>query len=102
MILIVFYNQLIVKGEPYKELLEGDIAVHAVMDNKDEVKNAFTTEKNRLWENGLVPYIFKELEYIDEDSGKLVSEPVFGDQEKKNITDSLQHISENVPCIKFR
>ena len=86
----------------YKTLDEGDIAVPTISSGKSKVANAFTTGKSKLWEHGRVPFMFKDFEFKDEASGRMVSEPLFTEEDKKVIRDALHHISNNVPCIKFR
>ena len=99
-IIISVAFHLVQRGKTTKTFVEGDIAIPTFSGRGPS--DAFTTDKSKLWENGRVPFLFKELVYKDEDRGQMVSEPLFSDEHKKVIRDSLRHISLSVPCLKFR
>ena len=88
-------------GNTYKTLYEGDIAIQPLSVTGPQVADTYTT-KEKLWEHGVVRYMFKDDEYLDEASGSMVSEPLFTDQDKHTIQQALKHISDKVPCLQFR
>ena len=77
-------------------LIEGDVAVPRSSAG-DKVSNSFVSDPSQLWTNGIVPYLFETLQL---ENG--TAEPIFSDEHKQMIKDAMAHISEQVPCIKFR
>ena len=77
-------------------LVQGDVAVPRSTTG-EKVRDSFLLNPSQLWSNGLVPFVFETLQL--EGGGE---EPIFSDQHKQIIRDAMAHISEQVPCIKFR
>ena len=94
LLLMLFVSVPVSRG--FDILLEGDIAKprYSSMEN---VRDSFLQSPSKLWSNGLVPFRFEML--LLEDGG---IEPIFRDEHKQLIRDAMSHISEKVPCIKFR
>ena len=76
-------------------LVEGDIAVPVGHLGAGIAPEAFLSKKTNLWPRGVVYYKFETYEWDG------VVEPVFLDSQMENITQALQLIMHNVPCIKF-
>ena len=76
-------------------LVEGDIAVPVDHLGAGIAPEAFLSKKTNLWPRGVVYYKFETYEWDG------VVEPVFLDSQMENITQALQLIMHNVPCIKF-
>ena len=76
-------------------LVEGDMAVPAGHLGAGTAPEAFLSKKATLWPRGAVYYQFETYEWEG------VREPVFLDSQMENITQALQLIMHNVPCIKF-
>ena len=76
-------------------LVEGDMAVPVGHLGAGTAPEAFLSKKANLWPRGVVYYQFETFEW-----GGVV-EPVFLDSQMENITQALQLIMHNVPCIKF-
>ena len=77
--------------------MEGDIAVPTSDSDITQVKDSFVKDKNQLWDGGVIPYRFAELELVGG-----VWEPLFSLTDTKTIKQALEHIMENVPCLQFR
>ena len=77
-------------------LLEGDVAVPR-SPTGGKVRDSFLLAPTQLWSNGVVPFLFETLPL--ENGGE---EPIFNDGHKQMIRDAVNHISQKVPCIKFR
>ena len=78
-------------------LMQGDIAVPVSHIGADEdMLYAFVTDQKALWMTGIVRYRIEEDEYDG------TWEPVFTDAQIANITEALEQIETEVPCIKFR
>ena len=86
-------------GETELKLLERNIAIHnkGSVEEKSKTYHPDPTDRDQisLWEGGDVPYMFGE-EYLWRTA------KFFTDEEKGVIPRALKHISDNVPCIKFR
>ena len=80
----------------FDTLLEGDVAMPRSPAGM-KVEDTFLLNTNQLWSNGVVPFIFEKL--LLEGGGE---EPIFSDKNKQMIRKAMAHISEKVPCIKFR
>ena len=78
------------------ELIEGDVAIPRSQTG-GKVEDSFLLDSSQLWSNGIVPYLFETLQL---ENG--TAEPIFSDEHKQMIKDAMAHISEQVPCIKFR
>ena len=76
-------------------LVEGDIVVPESHLVGGEVQAAFVTDGAALWPKGFIPY---RIETEDFGNGP---EPIFTDPQIENITQSLQQICTDVPCIQF-
>ena len=76
-------------------LVEGDMAVPVGHLGTGIAPEAFLSKKANLWPRGIVYYKFETFEWEG------VVEPVFLDSQMENITQALQLIMHNVPCIKF-
>ena len=76
-------------------LVEGDMAVPVDHLGMGIAPEAFLSKKANLWPRGIVYYKFETFEWEG------VVEPVFLDSQMENITQALQLIMHNVPCIKF-
>ena len=63
-------------------------------------KTAYLTDKEKLWDGGIIPFAFKEFKFMED--GQMVSEPLFRDQDKKLFREAMQHIESQVPCLSFR
>ena len=78
-------------------LVEGDIAIpESQVGRGPEELDAFLADPALLWPNGYVPYCFESFEW----EGKM--QPIVLDNQIENITQALDKISRDVPCIKFR
>ena len=77
-------------------LMEGDVAVPKSLSG-GRVSNSFVPDPSQLWTNGVVPYMFETLQL---ENG--TEEPTFSDEHKQMIKKAMDHISEQVPCIKFQ
>ena len=78
------------------ELIEGDVAVPRSQTGGN-VKDSFLLDSSQLWSNGIVPYLFETLQL---ENGE--EEPIFSEDNKQMMRDAMAHISEQVPCLKFR
>ena len=76
-------------------LVEGDIVVPESHLVGGEVQAAFVADGAALWPKGFIPY---RIETEDFGNGP---EPIFTDPQIENITQSLQQICTDVPCIQF-
>jgi hypothetical protein len=76
-------------------LVEGHIAVPGIHISTS-TQGSFLTDVTKLWPNGVVFYRF---EMFDFDG---ITKNLFLDEQVKNITTALDHIMQEVPCIKFR
>ena len=76
---------------------EGDIAVPNMTSGNSSAKGAFVKDVNQLWDGGVIPYKFQELQL--QDGGW---EPLFRTEDKELINQVLDHIMDNVPCLQFR
>ena len=54
-------------------------------------------DQSQLWPNGLVPYTFEKMVFMNGEE-----EEWFSGQDKQLIRKAMSHISEQVPCISFR
>ena len=89
----------------FNNLVEGDIAVGGfpdVINDSGQVSQAFVNMTERLWLGGIIPFAFKEFQFVDEVSGKMVTEPLFSTEYKNLIKRALQHVMNHVPCLIFR
>ena len=77
-------------------LVEGDIVVSESHIVEGDVQAAFVSDEAALWPKGFIPY------RIDADDFGFGPEPVFTDPQIENITQSLQQICRDVPCIEFK
>ena len=78
-------------------LMQGDIAVPVSHIGADEdVLDAFVINQKALWMTGIVRY------RVEEDEYEGVIEPVYTDAQIANITEALEQIETEVPCIEFR
>ena len=88
-------------GETKFKLLERNIAIHdkGSVDEKSKTFHPNPTDRDQisLWEGGDVPFMFNHWY-----RGVAETEEDFTDEEKEVIRRALKHISDNVPCIKFR
>ena len=66
-------------------VIEGDIAV--IDAEPGSTQNAFRSERDKLWDRGEVPFVL-DFEFSQDD--------------EKMIRDAMQHVTDQVPCIKFR
>lgn len=88
-------------GQTKFTLLQRNIALHDKESDDGKLKtfhpNPIDREQISLWEDGDIPFIFSVwytgVQEFTED---------FSDKEKDVIRKALKHISDNVPCIKFR
>ena len=76
-------------------LVQGDMAVPVSQTGEDTL-DAFVRDRKALWNTGVVPYRFE----MDEYEGNI--EPVFTDAQMRNISECLQDIETEVPCLEFR
>jgi hypothetical protein len=76
-------------------MVEGDIAVPGTHIG-NSTQGSFLADVTKLWPNGIVFYRF---EMFDFDG---ITEHLFLDEQVANITTALDHIMQEVPCIKFR
>ena len=90
------FDNAVLSTSNHQNLVEGDMAVP--MDHhlgSGIASEAFLSKKANLWPRGVVYYKFETFEWEG------VVEPVFLDSQMENITQALQLIMHNVPCIKF-
>ena len=78
------------------DLIEGDVAIPRSQTG-GKIKDSFLLDSSQLWSNGIVPYLFETLQL---ENGE--EEPIFSDNNTQMMRDAMAHISEQVPCIKFR
>ena len=77
-------------------LVEGDIAVPESQFVGGDVQAAFVSDAAALWPKGFIPYRIDTYDFGDG------LEPVFTEPQIENITQSLQQICRDVPCIQFK
>ena len=94
-----FYAEAL--GETKFKLLERNIAIHDKDSSEEKSKtfhpNPTDRDQIRLWEGGDVPFMFSHWY-----KGVAETEEDFSNKEKEVIRKALKHISDNVPCIRFR
>ena len=91
------FIQMCLSRSPFPTtLIEGDIAVPDYQ-KRDGIQGAYVVSSGQLWNNGRVLYSFEEIHELNEEV-----EPLFGDEEKQLIRDTLAVISSHVPCLHFR
>ena len=90
------FRRKIVQTQVTPNLVEGDIAVPQRHLGTGQALAAFLTEPSALWPRGLVSFRIETFEWEG------VVEPVFTDEGVDNITQAMDQIMRNVPCIKFR
>jgi len=90
-----------VLGQTKFTLLQRNIALHDKESDDGKSKtfhpNPIDREQISLWKDGDVPFMFSV--YY---TGVQKYKEDFSDKEKDVIRRALKHISDNVPCIKFR
>ena len=84
------------QGNAAPNLFEGDIALTESRSLTGSAQNAFIKDPKSLWDKGWVPFRWD----TDEFGG--VEEPVFSDSQINIIAQTMQKITEDVPCIHFR
>ena len=75
---------------------EGDIVEGKSHIVGGDAQAAFVSDEAVLWPKGFIPYRIETVEY------GFGPEPVFTDTQIENITQSLQQICRDVPCIEFK
>ena len=77
-------------------LIESDIAMTPETSTKGQAQQSFLVDKSLLWPRGIVNYQFESFFH---DNG--TKEEWFDETDKADIRSAMDHISENVPCIRF-